>query len=49
VTTVPDLLVFCSVLLYRDIKDTNKGFITKAVFLTLSKHGQKFQLHCALS
>jgi hypothetical protein len=48
VTTEPDLLVFCSVPIYENIKHTNKDFITKAVLLTSCKHGQKFQLNCAL-
>jgi len=49
VTTVPDILVLCSIPIYGNIKDTNKDFITKAVLLTSCKHGQKFQLNCILS
>jgi hypothetical protein len=48
-TTVPDLLVFYSVLFYEHIIDTNKAFIRNPALRTVRKHRQKFQLNCDLS
>jgi len=35
------------ILVYENIKDTNKALISKAVLLTSCKCGQKFQLNSA--